>query len=113
MGAGKLKGVTVTLIRRDFALDGFNYPTWTETREEVANVLIGEPTQSESENSAGVKEARAQYTLAIPKGDTHDWQDCVVEFWGKRWRQTGQPVQGIENLIPLSWNQKITVEEVL
>ena len=109
----RLRGITVTLITRTATKDAFNYPTWTETREEVGNVLVGEPTQSELATSADTKEARLQYTLAIPKGDNHNWQDAIVEFWGKRFRQYGQVVQGIEAMIPLDWNKKITVEEVL
>lgn len=50
--------------------------------------------------------------MGIPKGDTHDWEDVIVEFWGKRWRQYGRIIQGIEDLVPLDWNKKITVEEV-
>lgn len=50
------------------------------------------------------------YTLAIPKGDTHEWTDCEVEFFGRRWRSVGFPQKGIEDLVPLDWNQKVTVE---
>ena len=111
--ARRLHGVSVTLIVRVPVLDAFNHPTWTERREVVENVLIGEPVQSELENGADVKKARLAYVLAIPKGDTHDWEDAEVEFWGKRWRQYGRVVQGIEDLIPLDWHKKITVEEVI
>lgn len=109
--ARRLHGVSVTLIVRVPVLDAFNHPTWTERREVVENVLIGEPVQAELEEN--IKKARSAYTLAIPKGDTHDWEDAEVEFWGKRWRQYGRVIQGIEDLVPLDWNKKITVEEVL
>ena len=110
--AKRLHGITVTLITRTAELDEFNHPTWQETREEVENVLVGEPVQSETSSNFDVKQARAAYTLGIPKGDTHDWQDAIVEFWGKRWRQYGQIIQGIDDLVPLDWNKKVTVEEV-
>jgi len=50
------------------------------------------------------------YTLAIPKGDTHDWENQVIEFWGKTWKSFGMPLEGIESNIPLAWNKKVTVE---
>lgn len=108
-----IRGESVVLITRKASLDEFNHPTWVESRETVDNVLIGEPVQAELTNSADMRHARAAYTLGIPKGDSHDWQDVVVEFWGKRWRQFGQIIRGMEHQIPLDWNQKVTVEEVL
>lgn len=109
----RLKGISVTLVTRRAVLDDFNHPSWEEHREAVENVLVGEPVQAERVSGADVKKARAAYTLAIPKGDTHDWEDAEVEFWGKRWRQYGRVIQGIESMIPLDWNKKITVEEVI
>ena len=50
------------------------------------------------------------YTLAIPKGDTHDWENQVIEFWDKTWKSFGSPLEGIESNIPLAWNKKVTVE---
>lgn len=110
--AKRLHGITVTLITRTAELDEHNHPTWVEHREEVANVIVGEPVQAEQEPELEVKKGRAAYTLGIPKGDTHDWEDVIVEFWGKRWRQYGRIIQSIEDLVPLDWNKKITVEEV-
>lgn len=65
--------------------------------ETVGNVLIGEPSGS-------------GYTVALPKGDTHDWTDRKIGFWGALWRTVGAPEQGIEANIPLAWNKKITVQ---
>lgn len=67
----------------------------------VKNVLVGEPSQSAGSLS---------YTLAIPKGDNHDWTDKKMEFFGRQFRTTGFPVQGIDENIPLFWNKKITAE---
>ena len=50
------------------------------------------------------------YTLAIPKGDTHDWKDRKVEFFGKKFRTFGEPIEGIEDMMPLRWNKKVQVE---
>lgn len=107
-----IRGEAVVLITRTAVLDDFNHPTWEESREVVDNVLIGEPVQAETDNDE-VKHGRAAYTLAIPKGDTHMWEGAIVEFWGRRWRQYGRVVRGMEHQIPLDWNMKVTVEEVL
>ena len=53
---------------------------------------------------------RLAYTLALPKGDAHDWHNVTVEFFGQKFHTYGDVAQGIENLIPLCWNKKVTVE---
>lgn len=70
-----------------------------ETVENVSNVLIGE---SSSDGTV--------YTLAIPKGDTHEWENRLVEFFGRKFRTFGLPEQGIEANIPLMWHKKIKAE---
>ncbi|WP_256126938.1 hypothetical protein [[Ruminococcus] torques] len=45
-----------------------------------------------------------------PKGDKHTWKDNKVEFFGEIWKVIGFPQQGIEQNIPLEWNQKWMVE---
>lgn len=52
---------------------------------------------------------RLAYTLAIPKGDAHDWNDVQVAFFGQHFRTCGGVVQGIERMIPLCWNKKVQV----
>lgn len=66
--------------------------------ETVSDVLIGEP-------AAGGRE----FTIAVPKGDSHDWADKTVNFWGRRFRTIGLPEEGMEENIPLRWNRKIKV----
>lgn len=79
-----IKGTSITLYTAN-------------STETVDNVLIGEP------NAGG-------YTLGIPKGDTHDWTDRKIGFFGEVWRTVGTPVQGIEANIPLCWHKKVRVE---
>ena len=67
--------------------------------ETVQNVLIGEPTAE-------------GYTLGIPKGDTHDWTDRKIGFFGRLWRTVGIPMQGIPENIPLSWGLNVKVREM-
>lgn len=53
---------------------------------------------------------KARYQLAIPKGDSHNWEDAEVSFFGERWRSIGFSTMGIDDLIPLEWNRKVVVE---
>lgn len=106
-----IKGITVTLYEKvQTGSDPFNKAIYTETPVDVANVLVS-PTKAE-ENLAinDLYGKTAVYTLAIPKGDTHEWEDCKVTFFGKDWHVFGIPLEGIECDIPLDWNKKVTVE---
>ena len=73
------------------------------------NVLVGEPSAEEITTELQLTGRRLAYTLAIPKGDAHDWNDVQVEFFGQRFRTCGGVVQGIERMIPLRWNKKVQV----
>ena len=53
----------------------------------------------------------AVYQLGIPKGDNHDWTaGKKVRFFDADWRIIGIPQEGIEIMIPLSWNKQVQVE---
>lgn len=108
-----IAGIDILLHQKTISgYNDFNEPIYTETTETVSNVLVA-PTSSDDvidQNSLiGKKEI---YTLAIPKGDTHDWENQTIEFWGKVWKSFGYSTIGIEDNIPLSWNRKVTVEHV-
>ena len=106
-----MRGITVTLHNRvQNGTDAFNRPIYEESTTTVDNVLIGEPSTEDIVNEMNLSGKRLAYTLAIPKGDDHDWKDAVVEFFGERFRTFGAPTQGIDHLIPLQWNMKVKVE---
>ena len=46
----------------------------------------------------------------LPKGDTHRWDDCRVDFFGQSWRVYTPPREYIEAQLPLDWNRKVRVE---
>lgn len=78
--------------------------------ETVSSVLVGNPTSTgtnELSQNSGVMQC---YTLAIPKGDTHDWVNRIVEFFGQKFRTVGIPLQGIEENIPLAWHKQVNVQ---
>ena len=81
-----IKGITIKLYTDGIA-------------ENIENVLAGEPSSDGK-----------SYTLAIPKGDSHEWTDKIVEFFGRKFRTVGFAEQGIEENIPLLWNKKIKAE---
>jgi hypothetical protein len=110
---GLLKGIPVTLINKSAdGKDAFNRPTVTEIRTVVENVLVAPASQTDTAviSELSLNGKRALYQLAIPKGDTHQWEDAEVEFFGERWKTVGYPTMGIEEMIPLDWNKKVLVE---
>lgn len=106
-----LKGIPVTLyVRTQTGVDGFNAPVYTEVPETVGNVLV-QPVAAEGiVNDLQLYGHRAAYELCIPKGDTHDWTGCKVDFFGQSWRVYTPAEQWIEAMVPLDWNKKVRVE---
>ncbi|WP_270219919.1 hypothetical protein [Lactococcus lactis] len=108
---GMLKGITVTLIDKvETGKDPFGSPIYEDKEIEVNNVLVSPTSSDDIVNQLTLTGKKAIYTLAIPKEDTHDWENKKVRFFGKTWRAFGEPLEGIEELIPLDWNKKVTVE---
>lgn len=106
-----ITGIDVILhTKTQTGTDPLGAPIYTQTTETVQNVLVGEPTADDLINELQLYGKRLAYTLAIPKGDSHDWDDVEVEFFGKKFRTYGTAVQGIEHLVPLNWNKKVKVE---
>lgn len=106
-----IHGINVTLYQKQqTGEDAFGAPVFNEVSETVHNVLIGEPTTEELVNELQLYGKRLAYTLALPKGDAHDWHDVTVEFFGQRFRTYGDVTEGIEAMIPLHWNKKVKVE---
>ena len=106
-----MRGISITLYSKtSTGTDAFNAPIYTETKVTVNNVLIGEPSAEQIAEELNLHGKRLAYVLAIPKGDTNTWTDTKVEFFGETFRTYGEPTQGIDSLIPLSWNKKVKVE---
>ena len=110
-----MKGITVTLYVRTYtgnSTDELNNPIYTETATSVDNVLVAPVSSSELMETYNLTGRKAVYQLAIPKGDSHAWTaGSKVEFFGQAWRIIAMPEEGIEKLIPLSWNKKVRVEQ--
>ena len=105
-----LKGIDIILYEKTkTGEDGFHDLIYAENPVTVHNVLVGQPTAEEITTELQLTGRRLAYTLAIPKGDAHDWNDVQVEFFGQHFRTCGGVVQGIERMIPLCWNKKVQV----
>lgn len=109
--SSKIKGVTVILYNVvKTGSDDFGDPIYAEYPESVDNVLVAPSSDAEILDTVNLYGDKPVYTLAIPKGDTHDWEDRKVTFFGKDWRVFGSGQEGIESNIPLDWNKKVMVE---
>lgn len=107
-----IKGITVQLTQKTkVSADPFNAPIVKRETVDVDDVLVSPSTSTEISDAMSMWGKRAVYTLAIPKGDTHDWEDTTVSFFGQTFRTIGYAYKGIEENIPLRWNAKIMVEK--
>lgn len=107
-----MNGITVILYdRTKTGTDALNQPIYSETAVPVENVLVAPMSDDEVLQTYTLTGRKAVYQMGIPKGDTHDWTaGKKVNFFGENWRIIGLPQEGIEKLIPLSWNKKVRVE---
>lgn len=105
-----MRGVTVVLhVHTQTGVDAMNAPVWTDSTVNVANVLVGQPSTEEIEDSISRYGKKLDYVLGLPKGDTHVWTDTVVEIFGEPFRTFGDTVRGIEENIPTPWHKKVWV----
>lgn len=105
-----LKGITITLYEKtESGRDSFNVPVYREDPVQVDNVLVAPASNTSATEELNLEGKIAIYTLGIPKGDTHEWEDRTVEFFGRKWKTIGPVIEGIEALVPTAWHKKIQV----
>lgn len=108
-----IHGMKIKLINKfEGAKDEFGNPIYGIRMIDVDNVIVAPVSTDDMINTLNLTGKRAVYTLGIPKGDTNNWEDAEVEFFGKRFRTFGTVLEGIEDMIPLQWNKKVMVEYV-
>lgn len=105
-----MTGISIILYEKTkTGVDAFNAPVYSEVPTTVDNVLVGEPSTEEIVDELRISGKRLAYTLGIPKGDTHIWQDSKVSIRGELFETIGYPTQGIDHLVPTKWNKKVKV----
>lgn len=106
-----LKGTTVKLFERlQTGVDALNAPVYEETAVEVENILICPASTEDITDGLQLYGKHAVYELCIPKEDAHNWENRTVEFYGKKWRTFGIPLEWMKSLTPGPWNRKVMVE---
>lgn len=106
-----MTGITVKLYEKtQVNNDEFNRPVYEEAAVDVDNVLVAPASAQEVLDTLNLTGKKAVYNLGIPKGDTHDWEDKRVEFFGASWHTIGFVQEGIEANIPTKWHKKVQVE---
>ena len=49
------------------------------------------------------------YELCIPKGDSNEWENRKVNFFGKTWVVISPASETIDAMTPLEWNKHFKV----
>lgn len=106
-----MRGISVILFdKQEVGRDKMNAPIFEEKPTVIENVLVAPVSSDDVLETFNLTGKKAVYEMAIPKGDTHVWEDRKVHFFGQDWHVISFPTEGIEHLIPLSWNKKVKVE---
>lgn len=107
----KPHGIDVILhCKVNSGFDELGEEIFTDTTKTVSNVLVVPASSDDVINELSLSGKRIMYQLGIPKGNSDNWENAVVEFFGQKFKTVGIPEEGIEDLVPLSWNKKIKVE---
>lgn len=103
-------GVSVVLHEKTkTGVDGMNNPVYSVTATTVNNVLVGQPETDDITSSISLYGKKIVYMLGLPKGDSHNWTDSIVEIFGEPFMTFGDVIQGIEANVPTPWHKKVRV----
>jgi hypothetical protein len=106
-----IKGIKIQLVVKEVSgKDAIGNPVFTEDLVDVDNILIEPTGDQEILDTVNLHGREAKYTLHIPKGDVHEWEDTEVVFYGERWRTIGKGRDWMAENTPGPWNKKVLVE---
>lgn len=92
---GLIKGITIQLNEAD----------GTEYTVDYALVMVA--TQKQDPQAGwDMGSLLADYTISIPKDDTHNWKGARAVFFGETWEIIAVSGMTIPHLTPLSWNRR-------
>lgn len=109
----KLHGMSVTLTQKTLSgYDEIGEPVYTPETVVVDDVIVSPSSAVDKEvlDSLNLDGKKAVFTLGIPKGDTHAWEDAEVTVFGRTYRTYGPLIEGQEDLVPMRWHKKISLE---
>lgn len=100
--------ITIQLLDKvQTGTDALNHPTYNTEWVDVDNVLFGRASSEEVVNTYSMYGKQIEGKLAIPKGDTHEWEDTLVKVNGKTYRTFGAVIEEIEENMPLQWHKEV------
>ncbi len=106
-----IHGMTVRLWNKTQTdTDPAYRPIYTWTYTDVDDVLVAQPSAEEKTSELNLTGRSIEYVLGIPKGDAHNWENQVVEFFGHKFLTFGIPEMGIEANVPTRWHKKVKCE---
>ena len=109
--AWKFHTDNVTLhVKTQTGVDAFNVPVYADDTAVVTGILIGRPESEDEARAIDLYGKRIEYSLGIPKGDAHDWENAVVEFWGQKFRTFGFTKTANQANVPGPWGCVVMVE---
>ena len=112
----RIRGISVTLYKETLTgYDTFGAPVYTTTKETVHNVLVAQPSTDDITSAISLYGKKITFNLGIPKGDTNDWTDKVVEWTDAsgntmKVKTFGVPMMGIEANVPGQWHKIVKCE---
>lgn len=108
-----IRGIPVVILTKEqTGTDRFNAPIYEIKEVEVEDVLVTPTEADEVVSELQIYGKRSEYTLCIPKGDTHEWEGVSIRFFGQTFKAFGPVTEYIEALVPGRWNKKVKVERV-
>lgn len=106
-----MRGISIILVEQtEIGRNPFGEAIYEDVEVVVDDVLVGLPESTDVINAQSMYGKKLSYVLGIPKGDTHNWQDTQVKFFGRTFNTFGYPIEGIEALVPTKWHKKVMVE---
>lgn len=113
-----IHGIPVTLYETTATgTNALNETVYATQATTVYNVVVAPASEQEILDTLNITGRKAVYTLHIPKGDTHDWCNARVDFVlngvTRRCRTIGEPIEYIDDMVPLSWNKKVRCETLV
>lgn len=108
-----MHGETVTIKSRTATeADPFNDPTYSESTEQVDNVLVAQGSQSNSTDSTRPDGVQVAFTLYFPRSWAYrSLKGDSVLIDGNEYKVVGNPRPYDGGLHPTQWNLEVEVSE--